>query len=223
MNKHSMLVGTTEPTLNVALANLLRHRELMALGEAIIHRTTKGVGKKPDVLITINGIKVILEGKFEASGIETVLEKQCIERIDDGLCEICIGVIYTRAVYTTLAPTMKEVEEKLKNSNFKALVVYLAPSDVQMKFDDLESPLPIGVSKTGWHTVGLEELCELVRASYTAVVSEDMLGKAVNSFATALQQGADRLAAAGNPAVLAEQISKIMEIPEAANEEPKEE
>jgi len=93
--KHSMLVGTTEPTLNVALANLLRQRELMALGEAIIHRTTKGVGKKPDVLITINGIKVILEGKFEASGIETVLEKQCIERIDDGLCEICIGVIYT--------------------------------------------------------------------------------------------------------------------------------
>jgi len=223
MNKHSMLVGITEPTLNVALADLLRQRELMALGEAIIHRTIKGVGKKPDVLITINGIKVILEGKFEASGIETTLEKQCIERIDNGLCEICVGVIYTKAIYATLAPTMKEVEEKLKDSKFKALVVYLAPSDVQMKFDDLQSPLPIGVSKTGWHIVDLEELCELVRASYTAVVSEDMLGKAVNSFAAALQQGADKLVVAGNPAVLAEQISEIMEIPEAASEEPEEE
>lgn len=218
-----MLVGITEPTLNVALAGLLRQRELMALGEAIIHRTIKGVGKKPDVLITINGIKVILEGKFEASGIEKVLEKQCIERIDNGLCEICIGVIYTNAVYTTLAPTMKDVEEKLKDTKFKALVVYLAPSDVQMKFDDLQSPLPIGVSKTGWHTVDLEELCDLVRASYTAVVSEDMLGKAVDSFATALQQGADKLASTSNPAVLAEQISEIIELPMAANEEPEEE
>jgi hypothetical protein len=104
MNKHSLLVGITEPTLNVALADLLRQHELMALGEAIIHRTLKGVGKKPDVLITINGIKVILEGKFEASGIETVLEQQCIERIDEGLCEICIGVIYTKGGYLTCPP-----------------------------------------------------------------------------------------------------------------------
>lgn len=222
MNKHGMLVGITEPTLNVALADLLRQHELMALGEAIIHRTAKGVGKKPDVLITVNGIKVILEGKFESSGIETVLEKQCVERIDDGLCEICIGIIYTKVVYTTLAPTMKEVEEKLKKSKFKALVVYLAPSEVQLKFADMEAQLPIGVSKNGWHTVDLEELCDLVRASYTTVVSEDMLGKAVNSFATALQNGAGRLVAAGNPVVLAEQISEIMEIPEVANEEPEE-
>jgi hypothetical protein len=50
-----------------------------------------------------------------------------------------------------------------------------------------------------------------------------MLGKAVSSFAAALQSGADKLVAFGDPAVLAEQISENMEIPEVANEEPEEE
>jgi len=36
--KDSLLVDNTEPTLNVALAELLQQRELQALGEAVIHR-----------------------------------------------------------------------------------------------------------------------------------------------------------------------------------------
>jgi len=107
--KSSLLVDNSETTLNVALAELLQQRELQALGEAIIHKKSKGVGKKPDVLLTVNGVKIIIEGKFDIPSAEAILDKQCIERIEDGLCEICIGVIYHEWVSISLSPTMKRL------------------------------------------------------------------------------------------------------------------
>lgn len=218
-------VDITEPTLNVALALLLRRRELRALGEVVVHRQAKGVGKKPDVLLTVNSVKVIIEGKFAAPGVEPVLEKQCVDRIEDGLCEICIGIIYSKMQPTNLTITMKEVEAELLKSKFQALVMYVAPPETeQLTFESLESGLPRGLKKMGWHKVDINQLADLVRASYTSVVSEDILGKAVESFASALQSVAEKLIASSPADVLATQISKIMEIPEAPreDEEPEE-
>ena len=216
-------VEITEPTHNVGLAQLLRKRELQALGEVVVHRQTKGVGKKPDVLLTVNGVKVIIEGKFAASGIEAILEKQCIERIEDGLCEICIGVIYTKMQPTSLTTTMKEVESMLLKAKFQALVTYVAPTEFeQLSFDYVQSPMPPGVKKMGWHEVDINQLADLVRASYTSVVSEDILGKAVESFATALQTAVEKLMTSSPPEVLAAKISATMEIPEAPREEREE-
>ena len=218
-----MLVDNTEPTLNVALAELLQQRELQALGEAVIYKKAKGVGKKPDVLLTVKGVKVIIEGKFAASGIESVLEKQCIERIEDGLCEICIGIIYHKWTPTNLNPTMREVKTNLLKSKFHALIMSVAPIEgQQLTFEHVSRGLPLGLRKTGWHEVDIDQLSSLVRSSYTTVVSEDILGKAVESFANALQNAAEKLVAAGPPDVMATKISEIMEIPEAADEEAEE-
>ena len=223
MIKDFLPVEITEPTLNVGLAQLLRKRELQALGEVVVHRQTKGVGKKPDVLLTVNGVKVIIEGKFASSGIESILEKQCIERIEDGLCEICIGVIYTKMQPTSLTTTMKEVESMLLKAKFQALVTYVAPTEFeQLSFNYVQSPMPPGVKKMGWHEVDINRLADLVRASYTSVVSEDILGKAVESFATALQTAVEKLMTSSPPEVLAAKISATMEIPEAPREEREE-
>lgn len=221
MVKDFLPVDITEPTLNVALAYLLRRRELLALGEVVVHRQAKGVGKRPDVLLTVDGVKVIIEGKFASSGIESILEKQCVERIEDGLCEICIGIIYSKMQPTTLTVTMKEVDSMLLKSRFQALVSYVAPPEFeQLGLDYVQSPVPPGLKKMGWHEVDINQLADLVRASYTSVVSEDILGKAVESFASALQRAVEELMTSGPPEVLAAKISTIMEIPEAPHEEP---
>ena len=226
MPKDQMLVNITEPTLNVILADLLRRRELQALGEVVVHRKAKGIGKKPDVLLTVNGVKVIIEGKFTASGVESILEKQCIDRIEDGLCEICIGVIYSEMQFSSLTQTMKEVEATLLKSKFQALVTYVGPTEFeQLSLDFMQSKLPPGIKKIGWwYEVDINQLASLVRSSYTSVVSEDILGKAVESFASALQSAAQKLVASNPPDVLAAKISQIMEIPEAPreDEEPEE-
>ena len=224
MTKDFLPVQITEPTLNVALAQLLRRRELQALGEVVIHRQARGVGKKPDVLLTVNGVKVIIEGKFDISGVKAILEKQCVDRIEDGLCEICIGVIYAKMQFNSLTQTMKDVEATLLKSKFLALVTYVGPTEgEQLSLDLTQSNLPPGVKKTGWwKEIDVNRLADLVRSSYTSVVSEDILGKAVESFASALQRAAERLMTSSPPEVLAAKISTIMEIPEAPHEEPEE-
>jgi hypothetical protein len=73
-----------------------------------------------------------------------------------------------------------------------------------------------------WNDVNINELANLIRASYTSVVSEDVLGKAVESFASALQKAAGELISGQSADVLAEQISKIMEIPEVVDEDSEE-
>ena len=222
MSKGPYVVGFTEPTLNVALAELLQKHELQSLGEALIHRKPKDIGKKPDVLITVNGIKVIVEGKFKKTGVQEELEKQCIERIEDGLCEICIGVIYGEMAAKTLTPTMKEVKEILKNSTYQANIFNVAPVEMQVSFEQLHAKLPPGLAESGWHEVELDDLCSLVTASYTSVVSEDILGKAIASFADALQSASVKIIALGDTALLAEKMSQIMEIPEAESNETEE-
>jgi len=224
MTKDFLPVQITEPTLNVALAQLLRRRELQALGEVVIHRQARGVGKKPDVLLTVNGVKVIIEGKFDISGVKAILEKQCVDRIEDGLCEICIGVIYAKMQFNSLTQTMKDVEATLLKSKFLALVTYVGPTEgEQLSLDLTQSNLPPGVKKIGWwYEIDVNLLADLVRSSYTSVVSEDILGKAVESFASALQRAAERLMTSSPPEVLAAKISTTMEIPEAPHEEPEE-
>ena len=73
-----------------------------------------------------------------------------------------------------------------------------------------------------FYEVDINQLADLVRSSYTSVVSEDILGKAVESFASALQSAAEKLIASNPADVLATQISQIMEIPKAPDEEPEE-
>ena len=54
-----------EETLNVVLAQLLLKRGLRSLGEARIHGLSV---KKPNVFMVVNGVKVILEGKYRRAG-----------------------------------------------------------------------------------------------------------------------------------------------------------
>lgn len=222
MAKGPFVFSFTETTLNVALAELLQKHELQSLGEAIIHRKSKGIGKKPDVLITINGIKVILEGKFDQPGAAQILEKQCIERIEDGICEICIGVVYGTLTAKTLTPTMKEVKDILKKAKYGANIYNVAPVEMeQLSFDSIgvSRSIPPGIKESGWQQVELDDLCSLVSASYTAVVTEDILGKAVTSFSNALQSAYAKLLSTGNAPLLADTMREIMEIPEATKDE----
>jgi len=82
----------SEPALNVLLAQLLTKRGLLGAAELVV-RQRKEI-RKPDVPILISGIWVILEGKLEKPSAKEELERQCKERIEEGLCDISVGVIY---------------------------------------------------------------------------------------------------------------------------------
>ncbi len=204
MKQGAFPIGITEPTLNVILSQLLRRRGLNALGEVIIH----GKGKKPDVLLTVNGVRIIIEGKFEASWAATALEKQCLERIEEGLCEICVGVQYPKFVSETLIPDQKQLEGQLIKAKLQAYVAWLSSPQVK---------------DIGWNQVSIAQLADLITSSYTTLVTEDILGEAINSLSLALQNAADKLTASVELGLLAEKMGQAMEIPQAADNEAEEE
>jgi len=163
-----------EETLNVVLAQLLLKRGLRSLGEARIH----GLGvKKPDVFMVVNGVKVILEGKYSRAGARKDLEAKCKERIDDGLCEICISAEYPFSFEGFLHPNMDDVEKMLLVKGVEAHVSWVSAE---------------GIRTSGWARLRIEELANIVRSSYTSIVSEDILGKAVARLAEALNMAAEK-------------------------------
>lgn len=204
MPKNKLYAEISEPNLNVTLARLLRRRGLDSLGEVIIH--SPGI-KKPDILLTVNGVKVIIEGKFENPGAAARLEEQCRERIDDGLCEICVGVQYPPFEKKKLHVTDLDVEDYLLKSRFNAFVAWLS------------SP---SIKDSGWDVMALDQLSDMVASSYNSVVNEDILGGAVQSLKTVLKKATEELVAGGQPEVLAAQIGKVLEIPEAPAEREEE-
>jgi len=154
MTLNSFFAQSTEPALNVTLANLLVKRGLMALGEVKIHKGKKL--KKPDVMIILNSIRIILEGKFE--GNRQILERQCKERLDDGLCSISIAIEYKRGPF--IGNTLDEAMEKMKYAS----KVYWT------------------IGETGWQeSVDINDIVKLIRSAYTISVSNNIIAEAVDS------------------------------------------
>lgn len=188
----SGLSAVSEETLNVVLAQLLLRRGLRSLGEARIH----GLGiRKPDVFMVVNGVKVILEGKYRQVGVKELLGEKCKERIDEGLCEICISVVYPRLWVGSLYPTMDDVEKSLLSAKVESNVVWISSE---------------GSRASGWMSVNIDELATLVRNSYTSIVTEDMLGKAVLSLSKALGMVAEKIVQIPNVEVMVARVKDAM-------------
>jgi len=182
------LSAVSEETLNVVLAQLLLRRSLRTLGEARIH----GLGmRKPDVFILVNGVKVILEGKYARSGARRELEEKCRERIDEGLCEICISIEYPFSFDSFFRPTMEDVEKMLLGKGVYANISLIA-SD--------------GIKSGGWIKVEIDELANLIRNSYTSIVSEDILGQAVESLSSSLTEATKKLMEISDTDVIARRL-----------------
>jgi len=188
----------SEETLNVVLARLLLRRGLRSLGEARIH----GLGiRKPDVFMVVNGVKVILEGKYRRVGVKEELGEKCRERIDEGLCEICISVEYPQLSFSSLFPNMDDVEKSLLTTKMESNVVWISAE---------------GSRESGWMSVGIDDLATLVRNSYTSIVTEDMLGKAVASLASTLNRVAEKVVQIPNVDVLVMRVKNAMGLQEVS-------
>ncbi|MBS7615114.1 hypothetical protein KEJ18_05225 [Candidatus Bathyarchaeota archaeon] len=79
-----------EENLNVMLSELLTEKGLKALGEVIL-RKRKG-RFEPDVLIELNGVRIVIEGK--KAGLWNELVEICQNRLDNNVCDLCMMVEY---------------------------------------------------------------------------------------------------------------------------------
>ena len=142
-------------------------RGLGATGEVKIH-----VGKRrklPDVLMSVNGVNVVLEGKYSSATARKEVIGQCKERIEAGIAEVAVGVIYDEArVSGVLIPNQSEIRNLLENSILPTKIIKLG----QEGEDE-------GSGNLGWNAVSIDDLASSIRDASNNVANEDVLASAV--------------------------------------------
>lgn len=206
MRRHprSASVTVSEPTLNVLLASLLERKGLkQAIGEVV----SQSGAFRPDVWMTVAGVRIILEGKFSAAGVEARLEKQCRQRLENGYSAIAVGVVYP-LLSPRLMPTYstREVEEHLLTARYKVKVFSLSAG---------------GIAEAGWEEgVVFKGLVDILRNVHAQVVREDWVSRAVSTIGEGLSVFASLVEDVGSdPSGLADQMREALALPKEAPEQ----
>jgi hypothetical protein len=172
-------MSVREENLNVELASLLVERGLGATAEVKLH-----IGKQrklPDVLMVVDGVNVILEGKYDSSSARQNLRDQCRQRIDKGLAEVAAGIVYDASQISSgvLVVDQGQIRERLKKMPLVVRIWRLGQENEPETSDDI-----------GWNTLTLDDLASSIRDAANNVASEDILAKAVEK----IESCVDRMA-----------------------------
>ena len=192
-----------EESFNVTLAELLAEKGLKALGEVLLK-------KKPDVLLDISGIRIILEGK--KPGMRSKLLEQAKGRLDEGMCDICVMIEYAQVNIGTLEATQKDVKDALVNGRFNIGFMTLADR--------------VGLEKwiKGWskpkkdfhENIDFQDLITYLMAVYEQAVQEDVLGPVVRKLDARIHTFARRISK-GN--INVNRLKEVLELRKKESEE----
>lgn len=178
--------GVREETLNVTLAQLLVEKGLKAIGEPIVRR------KMPDVLIDLDGIRIIIEGKRIGHRDELCHKAQ--ERIEEGLCEIVVMIEY---VHLPLPNSLERfsiiTQEHIRNAilNGKFNVGFMTFIDL-MKITRWLSAKQ-ACQPPFYEEVDFDDLIAHLLAIYDYVVREDALKPVIDKLESALNSFAQEI------------------------------
>jgi hypothetical protein len=129
-----------EEVLNVLLAECISDSGLAAVPESIA--TARG-GRRalPDVLISFNGLRCNIEGKYgDAPDAQMEAGRQAHSRIENGVAHLAIGVVYPAFLRQTPFPQLKA---SLRSASLSFMVCTEASSgdwregDLNAIMDDL--------------------------------------------------------------------------------------
>jgi hypothetical protein len=203
MNCESLL-SFREENLNVILAELLTERGLKALGEVIL-RKRKG-RHEPDVLIELNGVRIVIEGK--KPGMWTALVDQCKARLDNNVCDLCVMVEYADVKLKKLVPDQLDIKDALLKGRFN--IGFLSYIDRA----GLDKWLPVAPKPEEYADVSFDEFLTYLMSAYTRVVSEDIIGPVINKMDEVLGEFAAKVSTAVN----IERLKEVLELEEVEKE-----
>ena len=195
----------TEPALNVLLAELLTKRGLVAGGE-LLSRTGTEL-RKPDVVISIGGIRLVLEGKLDKPTAKKALDKDSPRRVSEGIADIAVGVVYKLAKPIGLVYSNIELKQILRDSKFE--IRAWGPAGV--------GAVPLG----GWVEEDIDGLARVIRSAVNEVTSLDILADAITNLRVTLDLAASQLADAGKETLesVAEKLAPTMQVPVPKNDD----
>ena len=157
-------MNVREEALNVLLAELLAERGLKALGEVLLK---KG---RPDVLLDVNGVRIIIEAK--KPGKRDELRRNCVARLDKGMCDICVMVEYTTLNITSISPTMSDLKEALLKGKYNVgFMTYIHRIGLEKWVKDFKPK----VKSEFYISIDFQEFVTYLMSVYEYTVEEDIV------------------------------------------------
>jgi len=177
-----------EENLNVTLAELLAERGLKALGEVILRK--RGGRPEPDVLVELNGVRIVLEGK--KPGMWDVLVANCQDRLDNNVCDLCVMVEYADFKVKKLLPNQADIKESLLKGRFN--IGFLSYIDRA----GLDKWTGVASKPEEYKDVGFDDLLTYLMSAYSRVISVDIIDPVIKRINEVLGEFATKLSTTVN-------------------------
>lgn len=194
-----------EENLNVMLAELLAEKKLKALGEVILRK--RGKRLEPDVLIVLNGVRIVIEGK--KPGMWNELVQKCQKRLDNNVCDLCVMVEYADIKTEGLSLTQSDIKQALLRSRFN--IGFLSYID-RVGLDKWMVARP---EPEQYSDVGFDDLFTYLMGAYSRVVREDIIEPVIKRMDEVLKEFASNLSAIIN----IERLKEVLELRTKEGEE----
>lgn len=179
-----------EEVINTHLAILLTRHGVDAEAETL-HNFTEA---RPDVMFTMGGLRVIIEGKFvDVQDAPSVVLGDATKRIATGICHIAVALIYPKALRTTSTASL---ESAISGSRMRYLIVSEA-------------------GQTEWAEATPSGILESLRRIHITLIKDDIVAESARK----LSELIDGIAAlwSGQPATC-DKLSSLLGMPNKRGE-----
>jgi hypothetical protein len=143
-----------EEAINVLLANTLAGRGLDANPETI------EVGGRPDILILLEGLKLVLEGRTTQD--RDSLLQDARERVELGIADISIAIFYPKGL--AVAATINQLKESIESARY----------DGSLFFFDRN-----GLTSTSFEGDSIDELVQTINSTFRLRIQNDVVREQV--------------------------------------------
>lgn len=193
-------MSVREENLNVTLAELLAERGLKALGEVILRK--RGGRPEPDVLVELNGVRIVIEGK--KPGMWDAVVANCQDRLDNSVCDLCVMVEYADFKVKKLLPNQADIKESLLKGRFN--IGFLSYVDRA----GLDKWTGVASRPEQYKDVGFEDLLTYLMSAYSRVVSMDIIDPVIKRMNEVLGEFATKLSTTVN----VDRLKDVLELKE---------
>lgn len=178
----------SEPVINTKLAELLSKYGLEANPETIKRSA------RPDVIINMGGLKIVIEGRFG----EENLKKDVRARIEEGIADISLGVVYPHVLRE--ANDLTDLETKMRKCYYNGFVTYFGPA---------------GLESRDFQKFKLSNITELLNNTFSLYVQNNLVREQVKRVEVAIEGLVDEASKTNlffDPSVLSNKIKKTLGI-----------
>jgi len=186
-----------ETKLNIYLSRIFNEE----LGIQSISETRRGKGR-PDILIYIGGIKIVIEGSYSKKDAEDDIKA----KVEKGFADVGIALYYKEAIPDSVE---SEVLEKLRKAKFD--VRLFTPKDLSdtllyyIKGQKLKS-----VAESDWFEANIIDLTTVVKDNiYEVLVKEEFIAKTLQEIELASNDFVSRLRSVDKAKKIAENLYDV--------------